>query len=258
MHLYFGYFLMSLKSQIQYRVSFLLTTLGQFIAAFAAVVGISFMFSRFNSVDGFTRDQVLLCYAIVLMAFTPAEMMGSGFCRLAGMLGNGEFDRTLVRPRNVIVQVLFGKMDFTRLGLLIQALLVFCYAIFNGVVVWTWDKILLLCLMIICGCVVFFSLFLVNATFAFFTFEGLEIMNIFTYGGRQFGRYPFSIYGKGVLTVLTYVVPLALFQYYPLLYLLDKEKNISFMFTPLFGLLFLIPCYAFFRMGLRHYKSTGS
>lgn len=258
MRLFVRYFFMSLKSQMQYRVSFLLTTLGQFLVAFTSVVGISFMFSLFNSVEGFTYDQVLLCYAIVLMAFTPAEMMGSGFGRLAGMLGNGEFDRTLVRPRNVIIQVSFGKMDFTRLGLLVQALLVFCYAIFNGVIVWTWDKILTLCLMIICGCVMFFSLFLVNATFAFFTVEGLEFMNIFTYGGRQFGRYPFSIYGKGVLTVLTYVVPMALFQYYPLLYLLDKEKSMFFMFAPLLGLLFLIPCYVFFRVGLRHYKSTGS
>jgi ABC-2 type transport system permease protein len=83
-------------------------------------------------------------------------------------------------------------------------------------------------------------------------------MNIFTYGARQFGRYPFSVYGNGVLKFLTFVIPLALFQYYPLLYLLDREQNTLFMFLPVIALLFLIPCYAFFRFGLSRYKSIGS
>jgi ABC-2 type transport system permease protein len=83
-------------------------------------------------------------------------------------------------------------------------------------------------------------------------------MNILTYGGREFGRYPYAVYGKGVLKFLTYIIPLALVQYYPLLYLLDREQSAFFMFAPLIGLLFLLPSYAFFRIGLRRYKSTGS
>jgi len=149
-------------------------------------------------------------------------------------------------------------MDFTRIGRLLQALIMFCYAIPRSGVLWTSDKILTLCLMVLCGSLVFFALFVVYAAFSFFTVEGLEFMNVFTDGGREFGRYPFSIYGEGILKFLTFVIPLALFQYYPLLYLLDIEKNALFMFTPLFGLLFLLPAYAFFRIGLRHYKSTGS
>lgn len=131
-------------------------------------------------------------------------------------------------------------------------------AVPNSGVVWTWDKILTLCMMVICGSLIFSVLFLIQATFAFFTTEGLEFMNILTYGGRDHGRYPYSIYGKEVLRFLTFVIPLALFQYYPLLYLLDIEQSVFFMLTPLLGLLFLIPGYIFFRFGLRRYKSTGS
>jgi len=154
--------------------------------------------------------------------------------------------------------VLAAKMDFTRLGRLIQAIVVLIYAVPNSGVVWAWDKILTLCLMIICGSLIFFGLFLVYAAFSFFTVEGLEFMNVFTDGGREFGRYPFSIYGKNILRFLTFVIPLALFQYYPLLYLLGREQSAFFMFVPLIGLVFLVPAYTFFRIGLRHYKSTGS
>ena len=258
MRLYTKYFAMHLKSQMQYKVSFFMSALGQFFVSFTAFLGVYFMFLRFNAVEGFTFEQALLCFAVVLMAFSMAEMLGRGFDLFPNMLGNGEFDRALVRPRSVVFQVLASKMDFTRFGRLIQAILVFCYAIPNSGVVWTWDKILTLALMIICGSLIFFGLFLVYAAFSFFTIEGLEFMNVFTDGGREFGRYPFSVYGKGILRFLTFVIPLALFQYYPLLYLLGKEQNTLFIAIPLAGLLFLIPCYAFFRVGLRRYKSTGS
>ena len=77
-------------------------------------------------------------------------------------------------------------------------------------------------------------------------------------GGREFGRYPFRIYGEGVLKLLTYVVPLALFQYYPLLYILGRSADVRLLLLPLAGFVFFVPCYAFFRLGLRKYKSTGS
>lgn len=256
--LYIKFFAMHLKSQMQYKLSFFLTALGQFFASFTVLLGVYFMFSRFREVEGYTFEHVLLCFAAVLMAYSIAEMFGRGFDQFPLMLGNGEFDRALVRPRSVIFQVLAAKMDFTRLGRLFQAILVFCYAIPNSGVIWTWDKVLALLLMVVCGSLIFFALFIVYAGFTFFTVEGLEFMNIFTDGGREFGRYPFSIYGKRILTFLTFVVPLALFQYYPLQYLLDREKSILYMFTPVIGLLFIMPCYAFFRIGLRRYKSTGS
>lgn len=258
MKLYLGLIALNLKSQMQYRVSFLLTTLGQFITAFTVFFGLYFIFSQINVIDGFTYEQVLLCFAIVTTAFSLGEMFGAGLAVFPRMLGNGEFDRALVRPRNIILQVLMPKMDFTRLGLLVQAVIVLCYAVPVSGIEWTFEKFLTLLLMILCGGALFFGLFLMKAACSFFTIEGLEFMNIFPYGARQFGRYPFSVYGNGVLKLLTFVIPLALFQYYPLLYLLGREQDTLFIFLPLIALLFLIPCYAFFRFGLSRYKSTGS
>ncbi|MDR0470067.1 MAG: ABC-2 family transporter protein [Peptococcaceae bacterium] len=258
MKLYGKYFSMHLKSQMQYKVSFFLTAAGQFLVSFTAFLGVYFIFARFRGVDGFTYTETLLCFASVLMAFSLAEMFFSAFDVFPTMLGDGQFDRVLVRPRNVIFQVVALRTDFTRLGLLLQALLVLCYAIPSSSVVWTWDRALTLFLMVSCGALVFSGLFIIYAGFTFFTVEGLEFMNVLTYGGREHGRYPFSIYGDRVLKFLTYVIPLALVQYYPLLYLLGRETGVIYMLAPLFSLLFLLPCYAFFRFGLRYYKSTGS
>jgi len=174
------------------------------------------------------------------------------------MIRNGEFDRIMVRPRNEIFQVLASRIELTRAGRFIQAVIVFAYAIPTSRITWTFDKIITLILMIISGTIIFSGLFLIYAALCFFTTEGLEFINIFTDGGREFGRYPLSIYGEEVLKFFTYVVPLALFQYYPLLYLTGRSQNILYMFLPVLGVVFILPCYGLWRIGVRHYKSTGS
>jgi len=258
MSLYFKYFAIHLKSQMQYKISFVFLTIGNFCMQFSTFLGVYFMFNLFSEVDGFTHAQVLLCFAVVIMAFSFAEMLAGGFYRFSHMLGNGEFDRVLTRPRGTIFQVISTNVQFVRFGATLQAVIVLFWAIPNSGVIWSWDKILTLCLMIVSGSLIFFTLFVIQSTFAFFATEGLDFMNVLTYGGRDHGRFPFSIYGKEVLKFLTFVIPLALFQYYPLLYLLGKEESILFALTPLIGTLFIIPGYLFFRFGLKRYVSTGS
>jgi len=258
MRLYVKYFSMHIKSQMQYKTSFLFATMGQFLVAFATFLSINFLFMRFDSVGGFTYEEVLICFAVMMIAFSTSELLGRGFDRFPVMLGNGSFDRALVRPRNVIFQVLASQVEFSRLGRFVQSVAILLYAIPRSGIDWTWDKIATLILMIVCGTFLFFGLFVVYAAFSFFTIEGLEFMNILTDGGREHGRLPFGVYGDGVLKFLTYVVPLALVQYYPLLYLIGSEESMFYALTPVLALLFLLPCYLFFRFGMRHYKSTGS
>ena len=125
-------------------------------------------------------------------------------------------------------------------------------------VTWTGKKIFVFVMMVACGSVLFFCLFLLVAAVSFFTIQNLNFLDIFTYGMRDFGKYPFSVYGDAVLKVLTFGIPLALVQYYPLLYLLEREEGIWYMISPLLSLLFMVPSCWFYRFGLKNYKSSGS
>ena len=258
MKLYFKYFTMQLRCQMQYKISFILTVIGQFISSFTAFLGVYFMFKRFYKVDDFTFPEILLCFAVVLFSFSLAECFIRGFDTFSAIISNGEFDRILLRPRGLIFQVIASKIELTRIGRMLQAVFIFCYAIPNSGVFWSFDKIIIVLLMIIGGFITYTALFMIYASFCFFTTEGLEFMNVLTDGTREFGRYPLSIYGDGILRFFTYAVPIALFQYYPLLYLLGRTNNLLYAYCPLFCFLFLIPSLIFWRIGLRHYKSTGS
>ena len=258
MKLYFKYVGILLKSQMQYKASFIMTTLGQFLVSFTTFLGVYFMFSRFHSINGLAFSEILICFSIILMAFSITECFVRGFDMFPRLIQSGNLDRILVRPRNEIFQVLTSNIDFSRIGRLLQSILMLAYAVPTSGIVWTFDKVITVILMLVGGITVFASLFVLYAGISFFTIEGLEFMNIFTDGSREFGKYPLSIYGEGVLKFFTYVIPIALFQYYPFLYLIGRSNNIGLIFLPLIGFVFMIPCYCFFKFGLRKYKSTGS
>jgi len=258
MRLYMKFFGIHLKGAMQYKLSFLLTTIGQFLVSFNVFLGILFMFERFNKVKGYNLSEVLLCYSIVLISYSLAEMFMRGFDLFAATISNGEFDRILLRPRSIILLVVSGKIEFTRFGRMLQAILMLIYGIAKSKVDWDATRMITVTLMIIGGTIVFGCLFVIYASICFFTLEGLEFMNILTDGAREYGKYPINIYGKGVLRFCTFLIPYTLFQYYPFLYLIGRTEAWQSMFLPVVGCLFVIPCFLFWRYGVRHYKSTGS
>ena len=258
MKLYLKFVAMQLKCQMQYKTSFVMTALGQFLTSFTAFLSVLFLFNRFHSVQDYSFSEVLICFSVMLTSFSLTECFVRGFDIFPRLIRSGNLDRILVRPRSEIFQVLTSTIEFSRIGRLLQAIAVLVYAVPTSGVVWTADKVLAVILMLLGGVAVFSALFILYAGFSFFTIEGLEFMNIFTDGSREFGMYPLSVYGEGVLKFYTYCIPIALFQYYPFLYLVGHSDDVRLIFLPLLGFLFLIPCYAFFRVGLRRYKSTGS
>ena len=155
-------------------------------------------------------------------------------------------------------QVLAGRIEFTRLGRVLQVAILLPYAIATCGVDWNFPKALTVIFMVLGGALLFSAIFVLCAALSFFTTEGLEVINVFTDGGKEHGKYPWSVYGKRVLQFTTFAVPYALTQYYPLLYLLGRETNSFFIFLPLCAAWFLLPCYLIWRIGVRHYKSTGS
>lgn len=256
--LYLHYMSMNIRSMMQYKASFFLSMLGQFLVSFNVFLGIFFMFRRFSVVEGFSYSEVLLCFSIVLLQFSFAEMFARGFDTFSGTVKSGEFDRILVRPQNEILQVLGSKFELTRIGRMLQAIVMFIYGIQNSGVRWSPLKVVTVVFMLAGGTAVFSALFLIYAALCFFTLEGLEFMNVFTDGAREFGKYPVGIYGKKMLLFTTFVVPYALIQYYPLLYVLGRRTSALYMLLPLIACLFLVPAFLLWKFGVRHYKSSGS
>ncbi|HZP82029.1 MAG TPA: ABC-2 family transporter protein, partial [Chthonomonadaceae bacterium] len=111
---------LSLRSQMQYRASFVMLTLGHLITTGVEFLGIWALFHRFGSLRGWTLPEVALFYGIANVAFALAEGFGRGFDTFANLVKSGDFDRLLLRPRDTAFQVAAQELQLMRVGRLLQ------------------------------------------------------------------------------------------------------------------------------------------
>ncbi|MBI2501886.1 MAG: ABC-2 family transporter protein [Candidatus Latescibacteria bacterium] len=263
LRLYLRYLGVSCRGQMQYRASFLMLTLGHFLMTGLEFAGVWVIFSRFGNLQGWSLPEVALFYGIINMAFALSDATSRGFDILPTLVKNGEFDRILLRPRSTVLQLAGQELTLRRVGRFSQGLLVFLWAAHTLELSWSLAKIALLLTTLLGGACLFYGLFVLQATMAFWTTETLEIMNTLTYGGVETAQYPLVIYRAWFRRFFTLVVPLACVSYYPALALLGRADPLGsaivlHWLAPLVGLLFLVLCLQVWRWGVRHYRSTGS
>lgn len=258
MKLYFKSLGMHLKAELEYRVNFILSFLSQILVFFTFYFVILALFTKFDNIKGFTMYEVLLCFAVIQFGFAFNETFARGIDRFDNLIIRGEFDRLLLRPRNIILQVLCSDSDFVKSARLIQAIIVLIVAILNLSIKWNLMRFITLILMLLSACIIFFGIFLVAAAYCFYTVQGLEVRNVFTDGGKHMAQYPIGIFSKGFVIFFTFVIPYAFVNYYPLLYLLGKIDSPIYGLSPILVIIYLIPCIIIFYLGMRRYSSTGS
>lgn len=129
MKLYLKFVAMQLKCQMQYKTSFVMTALGQFLTSFTAFLSVLFLFNRFHSVQDYSFSEVLICFSVMLTSFSLTECFVRGFDIFPRLIRSGNLDRILVRPRSEIFQVLTSTIEFSRIGRLLQAIAVLVYAV---------------------------------------------------------------------------------------------------------------------------------
>ncbi len=262
--LYFRLIGSRVRSQLQYRVSFLLE-----LAGFALITGLEFLViviivDRFGAVQGWGLAEMALLYGLTSCALSLAEMVGRGFdAPFERMIQQGAFDGVLTRPLGAFFQVLTADFQLRRLGRTAQALLVLGFAVSRLQIAWTPDRLLLVPLTILSGTVVYLGLIVIGATITFWTIKTPEVINVFTVGGEQFARYPLSIYHEWLRTLFLFIVPVGFANYPAALYLLGRGDPDGLpawvaWLAPLMAAAFFAVALRFWAFGVSKYTSTGS
>jgi ABC-2 type transport system permease protein len=261
--LYRRYAAISIRSQMQYRASFVMTAMGAFLIAGVEFVAIWALFDRFSQVRGWTLTEIALFYGLVSITWALCDAIGRGFDMFATTIKNGDFDRLLLRPRSTVLQLIGQEVTLRRVGRLIQGLAVLGYAIAAGSIDWSVARAALFVASIACGVCAFLGLLVLQATTAFWTVESLEVWSSFTYGGVTMAQYPLAIYRSWFRKLFTYAIPIACVSYYPGVAILGRADPLGApgfvgWVSPLAGPVFLLACLQVWRIGVRHYRSTGS
>jgi ABC-2 type transport system permease protein len=257
MHVYLRLVMACLRSQMQYRASFLMMACGQFLVTGLEFAAIAALFYRFGSIHGWQLDQVAFLYGVVGSGYALAEGLCRGFDQFSAIIRRGDFDRLLLRPRSTVMQVAAFEVQLMRIGRFLQAAFVLAWALMH---LHTEPGTLMVAAAMVIGTMcTFCGLFVLQATLTFFTVETPEIVNVVTYGGVETASFPLSIYPGWLRFTFTWLVPLASTAYLPArMTFRAGHATLPALFAPVFGLLFLMTSLLIWRMGERHYSSTGT
>ncbi|MDQ0014425.1 ABC-2 type transport system permease protein [Variovorax boronicumulans] len=254
----------SIGGQARYPASALMLTVGQFLGTGIEVVAVWALFHRFGEVQGWRIGEVALFYGLVNCMFALADALGRGFDVLGTeFLRTGAFDRLLLRPRPLTLQLMGNDFRISRAGRLLQGLAVVVFATQQAGIEWTATTVAIALFALAGGVALFLGILVLQGTLSFWTVESLEIANVLTYGGVQAAQYPLALYARWFRRVLTFVVPLACVAYYPALAILGKADPLGApgwvgIVSPVTGFVFLAAAFGVWRLGLRRYASTGS
>lgn len=254
-----------LRSQMQYKVSFLLGAFAVFLGTVIDFLAILILFARFDSLGGWKLPEVALLYGLVNLPFALVHLLADGLEDFQSIVRPGAFDQILTRPRTALLQVLGSRFPLRQLGRLASAGLALGLALhwLDAVARWGISEWAFMLLTVAGGMAFFSGVVLLSATACFWTVESIEVANIVTYGGTEMASYPMHIFAAWLRRTFTYILPLAFVNYYPALWLLGRQPPAGlpdlspFLALPVCLWTLSLGLLAW-RFGVRHYFSTGS
>lgn len=261
-----AYFLLAgmwIRVSWSYRTSFVVLTLGQFFITGLDFVAIVVMFTNVRVLGGFGFAEIAFLYGGSGLCLGVADLVLGNIERLGTKIRLGTFDAMMIRPVPLFAQMCADQFALRRVGRIAQALIVFVWSIALVDVHWTLARILMVPYLVVFGSAIFLALFTLGAAFQFWTNEGSEAANAFTYGGQTLAQYPLTIYPAEAIKALTFIVPIAFVNWYPSLFILGRSDPLglpsAFRFAaPVAALVLCVIAAAVWRVGVRRYRSTGS
>ncbi|MGW5861915.1 ABC transporter permease [Streptomyces sp. NPDC055239] len=254
---------MWIRSLMAYRLSFVMTAVGNLAVTAFDFVAILLMFSQVDRLGGYTLSEIAFLYGATCTSFGFADLALGSMDRLGKRVRDGTLDTLLVRPAPVIAQVAADRFGLHRLGRVTQGALVLAYSLVVLDIGWTPLKVLMVPLMLLCGAGIFAAVFVGGAAFQFAARDAAEVQNAFTYGGTTLLQFPPTVFAKDLVRGATFILPLAFVNWIPALYVLGRPYPLDLptwvAFTPpLVAAALLALAGLAWRTGLRSYRSTGS
>jgi ABC-2 type transport system permease protein len=250
------------RSDWQYRTSFVFFFFGAFFATFLDFLGIAVLFHRIPQLEGWDLAEVAYLYGTASVGFALGDIFVSEVEHLDLRIKAGTFDSYLIRPLGPLFQIGVETFAIRRLGKLLQASAVLVVALVAVDVDWSVANAALVVMSVAAATVIFSSLWVIASSIAFVTIGMQELANSVTYAGHYMSQYPQSIYAPWMRRAAA-VLGLAFVNYLPALVLFDRhdphgfDRNLAVL-TPAVALLVALAARAIWTTGVRHYRSTGS
>ncbi len=257
--LYFKLIRMNFLTGLQYK-GWPIMMLQVMIVVITDPIGLIFMFSRFGSIGAWSFHRILLIYAVAVTSFGLAETFCRGFDYFPWrMIRSGDFDRVLLRPGSLFIQVAGSYFHIHRIARVFGGICAVIYCLKALEIKLSLMDIIVLAAALIGGFFTYAGVFLFTSGIAFFTIQGLDWIYIFTNASYQVTRCPMDYMPDVLKYLFTFFMPMLVISYYPASAICGWGESYwkGLLALPA-GLAFFLLSSFVWNFGVKHYKSTGS
>lgn len=252
-----------IRSDWQYRTSFLVFVLASVLITALDFLGIAVLFETTDTLGDWSLPQVAFLYGTAGLCFGVGDLLVGSVENLSTKIKDGSFDVLLTRPVNTLVNLTASEFSLRRVGRIAQAGFIFVIALRVNDIDWTAGRVAAIVVMLVAGTVIATATWIITASIAFWLVESREIGNSFTYGGLLAIGYPLHVFERWLRIMLTYIIPLVFVNYLPALYILGADSPLDLpellrWASPVVAVLLVVIARRVWRAGLRQYRSTGS
>ncbi|MFA5796791.1 MAG: ABC-2 family transporter protein [Candidatus Woesearchaeota archaeon] len=241
------YLKIAIHTALEYRTNFLIQVISMFLNDVVWVVFWLIFFTRFQTVNGWNFQDMLVLYTVITIAFGLSGVFFGNRAAIAGMIVEGKLDYYLTLPKNILYHVLVSRVSWFDLGDIVFGVVLALF--FVPPIKWP-----LLLILTILSMIIIVAFGVIVGSLAFFMGNAEDFSKKFFDGLIGFASYPLTIYRGFIRFLVLVIVPAGFVTGIPVMLL--KEFNWQMFFLMVgFTVLISVIAIGVFYWGLKRYES---
>jgi ABC-2 type transport system permease protein len=248
-----------LRAALEYQADFWLIIVAAILTQVAGLVFLGAVFSRIPRLDGWTFAEVVVIFALMVIAEGIGSLFFEGAWHLPWLINQGELDYALVRPYSVIAQVMSSQVGLNGIGNLLTGGILLGWGLAHAAVDWSVGRVAGALVLFASAIVIKLAITLATNTPVFWLMSPNLSLSYAVHQIGELGRYPVTIYASVVQVGISVVIPFAFVGFFPASAVLGHGgwSWIGWT-TPLVAAYSVLVAGWLFRRGLIRYESAGA
>ena len=221
------------------------------------------LLAKFREINGWSISEVMVLWALAQLTYTlAAPFFYHSIGKLDRHIVQGTYENLIVQPMPSLLNLIARNLSWTYSSQIVLNIVVLVIALVRSSFEPSLVKFVYLFITVIGGVGFQSFSFLLGGAMSFrWLNSGVSLGGTFRWLGTNLTQYPISIYPLALRWLLTFIIPAALLNYYPAMYLIDKRPQnvpeVLLWLAPL-GLVLLGGVgFMLFRKSERAYQGSG-
>ena len=213
------------------------------------------VYANVKTIAGWDRREAQILGATLYIVSSLNNLLAAAVLEIPSHVRQGTLDFIVTKPVDSQFWVSMRKFNFAELGSFLGAIVLVSISLAG--IHPTAVQFLLYAVGIVCAVVNLygFQLMLMTTGIYFIRIDNLWVLGETLTG---LGRYPMDIYPTGLRYLLTFILPVAFFAYFPALQLVRQPSYTVAMQAMAFAIIFFFLSRFWWRYSMKHYSSASS